>query len=148
MDLKLEKVAGHPYSKVLDGAHKGEYVNQTKNKRDGEFFKLVEKAGRMQHVYGTGKDREVLTMPAKDAAAKTTGTATPGAATQVSGDAAAKTTSSAGTSTSTTTSDAAAKTTPAPAATKTTSAASTSAATDTAARLLAATGGLSAPDQA
>jgi hypothetical protein len=48
----LDKVSGHKYAKVTDGVRKGEYVNQSGNDRDGQAFKLVERAGHEYHVYG------------------------------------------------------------------------------------------------
>jgi hypothetical protein len=48
----LEKVDGHKYAKVTNGARKGEYVNQSGNARDGEAFRLVERDGFEFHVYG------------------------------------------------------------------------------------------------
>jgi hypothetical protein len=48
----LDKVSGHKYAKVTNGVRKGEYVNQSGNDRDGQAFKLVERAGHEYHVYG------------------------------------------------------------------------------------------------
>jgi hypothetical protein len=48
----LDKVSGHKYAKIANGVRKGEYVNQSGNDRDGQAFKLVERAGHEYHVYG------------------------------------------------------------------------------------------------
>jgi hypothetical protein len=48
----LEKVDGHKYAKVTNGVHKGEFVNQSGNARDGDTFRLVERNGFEFHVYG------------------------------------------------------------------------------------------------
>jgi hypothetical protein len=48
----LSKVSGHKYAKVTSGSHKGEFVNQSGNDRDGQLFKMVERNGHEYHVYG------------------------------------------------------------------------------------------------
>jgi hypothetical protein len=62
------KVANHPYSRVENGADKGRYLNQVDGSpREGAVFKLVERADRVLHVYGTGKDKVIVAvMTAKD----------------------------------------------------------------------------------
>lgn len=64
---QTKRVAGHPYSKILNGDDKGMYVNQvTGNPRMGRAFKLVERDDHVFHVYGTGKDRVIIGLPQKD----------------------------------------------------------------------------------
>ena len=57
---RAEPVAGHAYSEIVSGARSGMYVNTTGGARHGETFVLVERGGVDYHVYGTGKDREVV----------------------------------------------------------------------------------------
>ena len=57
----LQKVDGHRYSRIASGDHKGHYVNQSGNERDGEVFRLVKRDGFEFHVYG---DR-VVRLPSK-----------------------------------------------------------------------------------
>ena len=76
---QTKKVAGHPYSKILNGEDKGLYVNQvTGNPRMGRAFKLVERDDHVFHIYGTGKDRVIIGLPQKDTvdAKATTGDST------------------------------------------------------------------------
>jgi hypothetical protein len=78
---QTKKVAGHPYSRVENGADKGRYLNQVDgNPREGAVFKLVKRDDRVLHVYGSGQDRVVIEVKSKDAPARppaTTGGATP-----------------------------------------------------------------------
>lgn len=63
------KVAGHPYSRIINGADKGMYLNQLDgNPREGAIFKLVERDDRVFHVYGSGKDKLVVEIKAKSSA--------------------------------------------------------------------------------
>jgi hypothetical protein len=67
---QTKKVAGHPYSRIQNGADKGRYLNQlSNNPRQGSAFRLVERDDRVFHVYGTGKDRVIVEVKAQ---AKTT----------------------------------------------------------------------------
>jgi hypothetical protein len=59
---KAEPVAGHAYAEITKGAREGMYVNTSGNKRHGEAFVLVHKAGVEYHIYGTGADREVIAL--------------------------------------------------------------------------------------
>lgn len=70
---KVQPVKGHAWSKVMDGEHKGTYVNRSHNARAGEAFDLVRRDGRTFHVYGEGDKRVVVELPsaAKTAAGKT-----------------------------------------------------------------------------
>ena len=54
-------VEGQNYSEILTGSRAGMYVNTSGNARDGEAFILVKgENGKDQHIYGTGKDRKVV----------------------------------------------------------------------------------------
>jgi hypothetical protein len=55
-------VEGENYSEILTGSRAGMYVNTSGNARDGEAFILVkgENGKADQHIYGTGKDRQVI----------------------------------------------------------------------------------------
>jgi len=78
---RTKKVAGHPYSRVENGADKGHYLNQVDGSpREGAVFKLVERDDRSLHVYGTGKDKVIIAVMKKDKDAEAppaTGGATP-----------------------------------------------------------------------
>jgi len=45
---------------ILSGPRNGYYLNTSGNERDGMVFHMVFRHGREYHVYGTGKDREVI----------------------------------------------------------------------------------------
>ena len=55
-------VEGENYAEILTGSRAGMYVNTSGNARDGEAFILVkgEDGKPDQHIYGTGKDRKVV----------------------------------------------------------------------------------------
>jgi len=53
-------VEGQQYSEILTGPRAGMYVNTGGGARDGEAFILVKHDGREDHIYGTGKDRKVI----------------------------------------------------------------------------------------
>jgi hypothetical protein len=60
----VSAVKGHAYAKVHGGPHDGEYVNHAAgNPRTGQLFHLVVRDGREFHVYGSGKDRTVVSLP-------------------------------------------------------------------------------------
>jgi hypothetical protein len=62
-------VAGTNYAEILTGPRAGMYLNTSGNSRDGEAFILVKGAdGREQHIYGTGKDRKVVTSGGSESA--------------------------------------------------------------------------------
>jgi hypothetical protein len=71
-DLKLRKnetiepVEGHAYAEITSGAREGMYINTSGNKRHGDAFVLVNKAGVEYHIYGTGADREVIAIKRAD----------------------------------------------------------------------------------
>jgi hypothetical protein len=55
-------VEGQSYSEILTGPRAGMYLNTGGGARDGEAFVLVKHDGREDHIYGTGKDRTVITV--------------------------------------------------------------------------------------
>jgi hypothetical protein len=71
-DPKLRKgeeakpVEGHAYAEITKGAREGMYVNTSGNSRHGEAFVLVRRHGVEYHIYGTGKDREVVALEPRD----------------------------------------------------------------------------------
>jgi len=77
-------VPGHAYADILTGTRSGLYLNTSGNARDGQTFALVKREGREFHIYGTGKDRQIIGLRKPAAAAadtgstSTTGTTTPG----------------------------------------------------------------------
>jgi hypothetical protein len=55
-----EPVRGHRYADIIGGPRNGMYVNTQGGPRDGMAFQIVKQGDKVFHVYGTGKDREVL----------------------------------------------------------------------------------------
>jgi hypothetical protein len=55
-------VDGQNYSEILTGPRAGMYLNTDGGARDGQAFVLVKHDGREDHIYGTGKDRQVVTV--------------------------------------------------------------------------------------
>jgi hypothetical protein len=53
-------VPGKSYHEIMTGPRAGMYLNKSGNARDGEAFVLVKHDGREDHIYGTGKDRKVV----------------------------------------------------------------------------------------
>ena len=56
----VKQVEGRAYADILTGSRNGLYLNTSGNVRDGDVFTLVKREGREFHVYGTGKDRQVI----------------------------------------------------------------------------------------
>ena len=81
-DETTKQVTGRAYADILTGSRSGLYLNTSGNVRDGQTFALVKREGREFHVYGTGKDRQIIGLrkPA-DAAADTGSTSTTGTTT-------------------------------------------------------------------
>jgi len=83
-DETTKPVTGRAYADILTGSRSGLYLNTSGNVRDGQTFALVKREGREFHIYGTGKDRQIIGLrkPADAAAGtgstSTTGTTTPG----------------------------------------------------------------------
>lgn len=55
-----EPVRGHRYADIIGGPRNGMYVNTQGGPRDGMAFQIVKQGEKVFHVYGTGKDQEVL----------------------------------------------------------------------------------------
>jgi hypothetical protein len=58
-------VDGQNYSEILTGPRAGMYLNTGGGARDGEAFVLVKQGNREDHIYGTGKDRKVISVGAE-----------------------------------------------------------------------------------
>jgi hypothetical protein len=56
----IEPVEGRPYAEITAGARSGMYINTGDNARRGEAFVLANRGGVEYHIYGSGKDREVI----------------------------------------------------------------------------------------
>jgi len=66
-------VEGQNYAEILTGSRAGMYLNTSGNGRDGEAFILVKaKDGSEQHIYGTGKDRTVVSSGSDSSASEST----------------------------------------------------------------------------
>jgi hypothetical protein len=77
-----EPVRGHRYADIIGGPRNGLFVNTTGGPRDGMTFQIVRSGGKVLHVYGTGKNREVIQVdPHPAAPAVTTNGGTPAAGT-------------------------------------------------------------------
>ena len=70
---RTKQVEGRAYADILNGARKGLYLNTSGNVRDGKTFVLVKRDEREYHIYGTGKNREIVSLadPAAKAKAET-----------------------------------------------------------------------------
>ena len=60
---KTEKVEGRHYEKIMAGPDKGHFLNRTGNTRDGEDFQIVQRGGRVFHVYDNDHDHQVFELP-------------------------------------------------------------------------------------
>ena len=69
---KLSKVDGHQFGRIKGGERDEMCVNLSGNARSGQAFDLVWRDGRQFHIYGSGKDRQVVEVGRK--AASTTDT--------------------------------------------------------------------------
>ena len=89
-------VPGTNYHEILTGPRAGMYLNKSGNARDGEAFILVKHDGREDHIYGTGKDRKVVSMklPPETPSTETPDTTKTAATGTTATDTAAKTGSS------------------------------------------------------
>jgi len=63
---RTEPVPGRPYADILNGKREGLYLNTSGNVRDGMAFVLVKRDGREYHIYGTGKNRQIFSIPDPD----------------------------------------------------------------------------------
>ena len=60
-------VEGHNnYADILEGPRNGLYVNISGGVRDGMAFQIVKKGEKVFHVYGTGKDQQMIQVAPKD----------------------------------------------------------------------------------
>jgi hypothetical protein len=74
---QTKKIAGHPYSRIENGADKGMFLNQLAgNPRKGSAFRMVEREDHVFHVYGTGKDRVVVEVKPQSTSDSTSTTST------------------------------------------------------------------------
>ena len=77
-------VEGHSnYADILEGPRNGLYVNISGGIRDGMAFQIVKKGEKVFHVYGTGKDRQLIQVAPKDKKAETATDASDSAGTAV-----------------------------------------------------------------
>jgi hypothetical protein len=60
-----KQVEGHDYVEVVAGPRNGMFINKSGNERDGQAFVRKRGAEYDLHIYGTGKDREVVKVPHK-----------------------------------------------------------------------------------
>jgi hypothetical protein len=77
---KWAPVEGHStYADILEGPRNGLFVNISGGIRDGMAFQIVKKGDKVFHVYGTGKDKQMIEVSSKakksDAAADASTTA-------------------------------------------------------------------------
>jgi hypothetical protein len=63
---KAEPVEGHAYSEIVSGPRSGMYINTSGGARHGEAFVLARRNGVEYHIYGSGKDREVVAVGMRD----------------------------------------------------------------------------------
>jgi hypothetical protein len=76
-DETVKQVDGRAYADILTGKRNGLYLNTSGNVRDGQVFTLVMKEGREFHIYGTGKDRQVIGLRPRPEATEQTPSTTP-----------------------------------------------------------------------
>jgi hypothetical protein len=82
-------VAGHNnYADILAGPRNGLYVNISGGVRDGMAFQIVKKGDKTFHVYGTGKDRQMIEVSGEKKAAAPANTTAGAAASGTGGTAA------------------------------------------------------------
>jgi hypothetical protein len=55
-------VEGKDYVEIISGPRNGMFINRSGNVRDGLAFVLVKHAHREDHVYGSGKQQQVIRM--------------------------------------------------------------------------------------
>ncbi len=76
-DETVKQLDGRGYADILTGSRNGLYLNTSGNVRDGHVFTLVNKEGREYHIYGTGKDRQVIGLRPKSEQTEQTPSTTP-----------------------------------------------------------------------
>jgi hypothetical protein len=62
----MTQVEGRAYAEVTQGTRDGMFINTTNNVRRGQAFVLVFKNDTEYHIYGTGKDRVVVSLRRRD----------------------------------------------------------------------------------
>jgi hypothetical protein len=62
----MTQVEGRAYAEVTEGKRDGMFINTTNNVRRGQAFVLVFKNDTEYHIYGTGKDRVVVSLRRRD----------------------------------------------------------------------------------
>src|SRR5918997_1834539 len=67
-----KKVEGHDYVEVVAGPRNGMFINASGNERDGQAFVRKRGAEYDLHIYGSGKDREIVKVPHKKLAQEQT----------------------------------------------------------------------------
>jgi hypothetical protein len=70
-------VSGRGYADILTGRRSDLYLNTCGNVRDGRAFVLVQRDSREYHIYGTGKDRQVIGLRPPASATTPSDAATP-----------------------------------------------------------------------
>ena len=73
----VKQLEGRGYADILTGSRNGLYLNTCGNARDGQVFTLVKKEGREFHIYGTGRDRQVIGLRPKSEQTEQTPPTTP-----------------------------------------------------------------------
>ncbi len=61
---RTKQVDDRPFHDILNGSRSGMFLNTSGNVRDGKAFVLVTRGEREYHIYGTGKDRTVVSIKA------------------------------------------------------------------------------------
>jgi hypothetical protein len=69
---RSKAVEGRGYADILSGPRGNLFLNTSGNARDGEAFRLVKRNGVELHIYGTGEDRRVVALKARDQDTETT----------------------------------------------------------------------------
>lgn len=73
-------VEGHSnYADILGGKRNGLYVNISGGIRDGMAFQIVKKGDKVFHVYGTGKDKQMIQVEPKESTKKASSSEAPAA---------------------------------------------------------------------
>jgi hypothetical protein len=76
---RSKEVEGRGYADILSGPRDHLFLNTSGNARDGEAFRLVKRNGVELHIYGSGEDRRVVALKARDEDTETTSESTGGA---------------------------------------------------------------------
>ena len=57
---RIKDLPGRSYDEIVAGPRNGMMINDSGNARDGQAFLRVEREGRTFHIYGSGKDRQIV----------------------------------------------------------------------------------------